>query len=66
MATCGTCGGDRKCRTCWGVGHTFIRGERVECDPACGTCDGTGKVDEETGSPTSGKPYGAGGKKGGK
>lgn len=64
MPACGTCGGDKKCRTCWGVGFIYVKGQRVDCDPNCGTCGGTGLADEPTGSPSSGKPYGAGGKGG--
>lgn len=68
MAICGSCGGDGKCRTCWGAGFTYVRGERVDCNANCGTCGGDGKVAEPGGN---GNQYqdpgkGKGGKGGGR
>ncbi len=68
MATCGTCGGDGKCRTCWGDGFIWKNGQQAECNPNCGTCGGDGKVNEPTGRPGDGRQSPGGGKggKGGK
>lgn len=66
MANCGTCGGDGVCRTCWGAGFIYSRGQQVTCQPHCGPCSGTGRTQGDGKPNTLPDGGGKGGKGGGK